>query len=214
MWIEDNGHRMRRREALQAGLTTLALGGSGCTSVSGFGATTSTTTTSTGLESFSPRKVSIENVQSVPDSITAEIEIGLITETITTDHTATIETTLTNTGSETREFNYACKSVLPYPLHSESGVYVFTRYAGETKPSCWEAPSDSDGYPALMCDPTATLEPDESLSTELELWSAIDDGKCMPAGKETFLTDLPFTDGRNEGEWGFTISISQPEETS
>ena len=127
-----------------------------------------------------------------------------------------IKATLTNTESSTQEFDIACKSILPDPLYSESRIYVFlpefqeyTREAG-----CWENKNpESDPYRTLECDETARLQPDESRSTSLVLWSATDDTHCMPVGEETFLTNLPFIEGANEEEWGFTISISQSKET-
>lgn len=90
---------MRRRKALRAGLTTLALGVSGCTSVSGLGR--KTPTTSSENQSLAPRMISLQDVQSLPESAGAELTLSLPSETVTSDQTAMIKATLTNTGSAT-----------------------------------------------------------------------------------------------------------------
>ena len=197
---------MRRREALRASLTALAVGVTGCSSA--LARREETPNTGTGAQSVSSRTVSLQGVEELPDSISAAITVELLSDTITSDHTATIRTTLRNTGSREREFDIACQSVLPYPLYSESGAYVFLpafqEYARKT--GCWENENpDEDPYRALECEGTARLQPDESRSAELALWSGTDDTKCMPVGDVRFSTEL--LEGNHR--WGFTVEMEK-----
>lgn len=167
------------------------------------------------------RQISLENVGTVSvDGVDISVEIS--PSRITTEQTALLHITFTNTSDEKQTFGFH-GTRLPFSKRTSSDEYSWVLLTEADEPSrsredCWRPAGDRKLYYQLDSIEKQTLSPCESLSSTLQLWTHPKSEECMPTGEyafheNTFIvfdTKNGTKSEKEEFSWGFEVDVQLP----
>ena len=166
--------------------------------------TTNETTTTDGGETFPYQLDSVQTDDPPVENVTIDVTVE---RSFTTDHPATLRVAFTNTADEAREFAFG--SLVPWDGirgdHQDGTSSLLLAPGDNVVPDtpdedCWQA-TDGLALPAVMR--TATLDPDETVSTEFNVLATHDSQNCIQPGSYRFEKENYLDEG-----WGFSVEVA------
>lgn len=169
--------------------------------------TTSETTTTTARDPEYPRHIELASIDGTEYPGLA-FDIGLHSDRIDADRTASFTATLENTGETPLEFEMGYRP--PFSkVRCDGGGYLLVKPSEEGElDACWEPPSPV-GQPQLLSVPE--LQPGEVLTNAMNLWGDPRTDACLPTGEFRFVSDFEVTrEGETESRANaFTVRVSK-----
>jgi hypothetical protein len=159
------------------------------------------------------REIEISSTDPSPSSQT-EVSVTGDGQAITTEQTAILTLNIKNTADETRYFGFGASPLLGMNSEESPGWMLLpTDDYERVDEECWY-PTQRVIRPKILT--RGPLQPDESHSDRVELWSGQRD-PCMPIGDFRFQGEYyeyrEDSDSKNEEEtsheWGFDITVSE-----
>lgn len=213
MWT--NYSYMRRRSVLKGAGNALLIGSSGCTgrTVGGSANSTTPTTPKSGMS----RSIEITGQDSIPTEVNADLAVEVVEPTVTSDYTAVVRITFTNTGKK-RDFTFGALPpfTVKESVERNPGVLLLDPEEDYQKPrpDCWRPPESSHAASYNAVAKIITLGKEESIERAVELWGSpanAEQNICLPTGEFRFERDYQFGFlDVPSFTWGFTVSLSSP----
>ena len=163
-----------------------------------------------------PKRVSVQQTDSVPERYPVELTIDVVQAEITKTQTAHLKATAKNTGEATREFEPAYYKGASSRA-GDSGILLYSLRAPDSPPAdyapdCIGSDGKSQGELRWSNEYSGTesLEPGEPSSEELIVVDDPTVGGCIPTGEYRFEDPYNISDESGYDEtftWGFTLRV-------
>jgi len=161
---------------------------------------------------FTERTVSLREVNREPTEYDVALSVEILESEVTQEHTAEIELSFVNEGSENVLFELEDEHndvSEDFGVGSSEYAIVPTVHdvTQERAPGCWGLARDE--YFNGSSFPDTTIAPGESASLAFELWDVQANTPCMPTGDYHFGREVS-REGEPDFAWMFTLRIQEP----
>lgn len=162
------------------------------------------------------RRITVASQDDIPADANVTLTAATLAQAVTTDHTARLRITFTNTATHNREFTFGASppfsefwSVTPEGEPSLLLLAPDTEFE-KTAPDCWRPATDAQIRLALKAR-YITLEPGEQISRDVDVWDSNQNStdECLVSGRYRFEEEYGLPDDESL-EWGFTLRVIQP----